>query len=248
MWNQACSQSPDGMTGQKAGIIKRTALQILPCTVSQLLAASQVSSDNFAICDLELNQVSVVGIIRGLAPFVTNIQYSVDDMTGPPLTVKQWVNTEDCAPMTSASPGTYVRVTGSLRSFNGQRSLLAMNIRCIEDPNEITSHTLEVVQAHMHLFGKAFDVNMNTTAASLSGRVLGHPEGLSRNDMSTIQSEVLQVLRGFSDCDPGIGFHELQTQLDYLSPRDIRASLTFLINEGHVFCTIDEHHFRSTEH
>ncbi|XP_074470306.1 replication protein A 32 kDa subunit-like isoform X2 [Sebastes fasciatus] len=212
MWNQACSQSPDGMTGQKAGIIKRTALQILPCTVSQLLAASQVSSDNFAICDLELNQVSVVGIIRGLAPFVTNIQYSVDDMTGPPLTVKQWVNTEDCAPMTSASPGTYVRVTGSLRSFN------------------------------------AFDVNMNTTAASLSGRVLGHPEGLSRNDMSTIQSEVLQVLRGFSDCDPGIGFHELQTQLDYLSPRDIRASLTFLINEGHVFCTIDEHHFRSTEH
>lgn len=25
---------------------------------------------------------------------MTNIQYSVDDMTGPPLNVKQWVNTE----------------------------------------------------------------------------------------------------------------------------------------------------------
>lgn len=39
-------------------------------------------------------QVSIVGIIRGFAPFVTNIRYSVDDMTGPPLNVKQWVNTE----------------------------------------------------------------------------------------------------------------------------------------------------------
>lgn len=36
----------------------------------------------------------------------------------------------------------------------GQRSLLAMNIHCIKDPNEITSHMLEVVQAHMQLFGK----------------------------------------------------------------------------------------------
>lgn len=39
-------------------------------------------------------QVSVVGIIRGSAPFVTNIQYCVDDMTAAPLTVKQWINTE----------------------------------------------------------------------------------------------------------------------------------------------------------
>ena len=37
-------------------------------------------------------QVSVVGIIRGFAPFVTYIQYSVDDMTGPALNVKQWVS------------------------------------------------------------------------------------------------------------------------------------------------------------
>lgn len=39
-------------------------------------------------------QVSLVGIIRGVAPFVTYVQYSVDDMTGPPLKVKLWVHTE----------------------------------------------------------------------------------------------------------------------------------------------------------
>lgn len=39
-------------------------------------------------------QVSIVGVIRGSVPFVTNIQHSVDDMTGPPFIVKQWVNAE----------------------------------------------------------------------------------------------------------------------------------------------------------
>ena len=92
-----------------------------------------------------LRQVSVVGVIRGFLPFVTNIQFSVDDMTGPPLNVKQWVNTEasginlsritngncnfvvkqsisnfsqDSALMTCASPGTYVKLTGNLRNFS----------------------------------------------------------------------------------------------------------------------------------
>ncbi|KAM7383787.1 hypothetical protein PAMA_011242 [Pampus argenteus] len=76
-----------------------------------LLTASNVGSDRFEVCDWELHQnslrvdvfdvllslqVSIVGVIRGLAPFVTNVQYSVDDMTGPPLNVKQWLNAEAC--------------------------------------------------------------------------------------------------------------------------------------------------------
>ncbi|GLD62605.1 replication protein A 32 kDa subunit-like protein [Lates japonicus] len=187
MWNQGHSQSTGGITSHKAVISEKATLQILPCTVSQLLSASQVSNNAFAICDWKLNQVSVVGIIRGYSPFVTNIQYSVDDMTGPPLNVKQWVNAEDCALMTFASPGTYVKVTGTLRSFS------------------------------------VFDVNMNTTLASLSGSCSGgQPEGPLPNCLSTIQDQVLHAIRKSSDCDSGISFHDLKTQLDYLSMRDIR--------------------------
>ncbi|TNN86198.1 Replication protein A subunit [Liparis tanakae] len=255
MWNQACSQASDWMTSSNAGTLKRSTLQLLPCTVSQLLSA-QDSNDAFTVCGWELNQVSVVGVIGGVAPFVTNIQFSVDDMTGPPLNVKQWVNgkaSSEAAPMTSASSGTYVK---------GQRSLLAMNSRRIKDLNEITSHMLDVVHAHQQHFGKVFDVNMNI-AASPSG-------GLDRSGLSPLQAQVLAALRGFSVGHAGLGFHELQAQLDDRSPRDIRyasasppsccmrmtrlclflrrAALTFLTDEGHAFCTIDEHHFRSTEH
>ncbi|XP_072227199.1 replication protein A 32 kDa subunit-like [Leuresthes tenuis] len=227
----------------------RGQFEILPCTVSQLLYASQVNNDSFAICDWELNQISVVGVIRGFAPFVTNIQYSVDDMTGPPLNVKLWVNMEDSTQTTIASPGTYVKVTGSLRNFCGQRSLLAMKIRCIKDLNEITSHMLEVVQAHIQLFGKVFDVNMNTTAAlPPDGSSGAHSEGILPKGLSNVQGQVLCVIRRFSVRDEGISFQDLRTQLDYLGIQDIRTSLAFLIKEGHIFLTIAEHHFKSAEH
>ncbi|XP_034561170.1 replication protein A 32 kDa subunit-like [Notolabrus celidotus] len=250
MWNQACSQSPAGTTSHKAVISKRAFLQILPCTVSQLLSASEVGSDSsFVICDSELNQVSVVGIIRGCAPFVTNIQYSVDDMTGPPLQVKQWVNLKDCAPMTRVPPGSYVKVIGSLRSFRGQRMLLAMDIRSIKDLNEITSHMLEVVEAHMKLCGKAYDVNMNLTASSSSGRVSGNNEeheGLLPNGFSIVQNQVFNVVRKFSVQFEGISLNDLKSQLEDISMRNIRRALTFLIDEGHVFTTVDEQHYKST--
>ncbi|KAM3597018.1 uncharacterized protein V6R79_024744 [Siganus canaliculatus] len=235
------------MTYHNAAISKRATLQILPCTVSQLLSASQVGNDAFAFCDWELNQVSVVGIIRGYAPFVTNIQYSVDDMTGPPLNVKEWVNAEDSA-LIRASPGNYVKVIGNLRNYSGQRSLMAMNIYPIKDLNEITSHMLEVVQAHMKLFGKAFDVNMNATAVSLSGKGGPHPVGIPSVGLSAVHDQVLYVIRRFSVSGEGIGFHDLKAQLHCLSMKDLRESLGFLVREGHIFTTIDDYHFKSTYH
>lgn len=35
-----------------------------------------------------------------------------------------------------------------------QKVLLALNVRGLQELNEITSHMMEVVQAHMQLFGK----------------------------------------------------------------------------------------------
>lgn len=47
-----------------------------------------------------------------------------------------------------------VRLLTSDLCFQGQRFLLALSVRCLQDPNEVTSHMLEVVQAHMQLLGQ----------------------------------------------------------------------------------------------
>lgn len=41
-----------------------------------------------------LSKVTLVGVIRSTDKSMTNIQYKVDDMTGAPMDVKQWVDTE----------------------------------------------------------------------------------------------------------------------------------------------------------
>lgn len=71
-------------------------------TNSNLINLVIVEEDWKTKCFLELHnlcvlpplQVTVVGVIRGVSPFATYILYSVDDMTGPPLKVKLWMNSE----------------------------------------------------------------------------------------------------------------------------------------------------------
>ncbi|XP_029976841.1 replication protein A 32 kDa subunit-like isoform X2 [Salarias fasciatus] len=167
-------------------------------------------------------------------------------MTGPPLVVKQWVNTEE--PLkTLQCQGKYVKVIGSLRNFNGQRSMLAMDVRLITDLNEITSHMMEVVRAHMQLSRKTLDVNMNVLAAA-GTRGAGPPEPGFLRGLSAVQEQVLEAIRRRSYWDQGLGLDELRAELSYLRIADIRTSLAFLLNEGHVFSTIDEHHFKAAEY
>ncbi|XP_049331980.1 replication protein A 32 kDa subunit isoform X2 [Astyanax mexicanus] len=189
-------------------------LCMMPCTVSQLRSASE-QKDSFFINGLEINQVSVVGIIRKYKPYVAYVVYTLDDMTGAPLDVKQWVDLED-ASMNSyvIPPGSYIKVVGSLRSFQHQRSLVAFSIRRLEDLNEITSHMLEVVQAHL--------LNISSSC-----------------------SAVFNLIKSCSLAE-GISVQNLRTALKYMSLYDIRNSLQFLINEGHIFSTVDENHFKAT--
>ncbi|XP_028317602.1 replication protein A 32 kDa subunit-like isoform X1 [Gouania willdenowi] len=224
---------------------KAAALAVLPCTVSQLLSASQSGHDTFTVCHWDINQVSVVGAVRGFSSFFTSVLYSVDDMTAPPLPVKQWLSSEDMKQMSVTPTGAYVKVVGSLRQVSGKIMLVAMHIRCVKDLNEITSHMMEVVQAQMYLSGKMVDVNMNTIPASLHDRYsYAHLETSVLDSFSSAQNQVMDVIRRYSINPHGIGSDKLKTNLDDLSMEDIRKALTFLLSEGHVFSTIDENHFK----
>ncbi|ROL32986.1 Replication protein A 32 kDa subunit [Anabarilius grahami] len=148
------TQSPGGFGspaasqgGEKKG--RTRAQQIVPCTVSQLMSAVQ-AEDVFKVGEVEIAQVTIVGVIRSTDKSTINIQYKVDDMTAAPMDVKQWIDTEDMGVDNSViPPGSYVKVSGNLRSFQNNRSLVAFSVRVLEDMNEVTSHMLEVVNAHM---------------------------------------------------------------------------------------------------
>uniref|UniRef100_A0A4W6DH75 Replication factor A protein 2 n=1 Tax=Lates calcarifer TaxID=8187 RepID=A0A4W6DH75_LATCA len=248
MWNQGnetstvggYTQSPGGFAspalsqgGDKKG--RTRANQIIPCTVSQLMSASQ-ADEAFKVGDVEVAQVTIVGIIRSTDKSMTNIQYKVDDMTGAPMDVKQWVDTEDpSVDSTVLPPGTYVKVSGNLRSFQNHRSVVAFSVRPLEDMNEITSHMLEVVQAHMVLFSSHAQLVSPRTVCSLSC-----------TSCPLLFARVLSLIRSCQDAQ-GISIQDLKQRLSGMSLAVIKQAVEFLSNEGHIFSTIDEDHFKSTD-
>uniref|UniRef100_A0A4W4H674 Replication factor A protein 2 n=1 Tax=Electrophorus electricus TaxID=8005 RepID=A0A4W4H674_ELEEL len=259
------TQSPGGFGspaasqgGDKKG--RTRAQQIVPCTVSQLMTATQ-AEDVFRAGEVEVAQVTIVGIIRSTDKSMTNIQYKVDDMTWAPMDVKQWVDTED--PNVDSSvihPDTYVKVSGNLRSFQNNRSLVAFSVRPLEDMNEITSHMLEVVQAHMLLSkpqammgGGGGGINSSIVPISrpgmsgmgMSGSYSG-ASAMANNGLSPNQNQVLCLIKSCPE-PQGISIQELKQRLSGMNMTVIRQVVDFLSNEGHIFSTIDEDHFRSTD-
>lgn len=252
--------SPSASQGEKKGRMR--AQHIIPCTVSQIKNAVQ-SEDVFRVGEVEVAQVTIVGIIRSMDKSMTNIQYIVDDMTAAPMDVKQWVDTEDpSVDSTVIPPGTYVKVSGNLRSFQNNRSLVAFRVRPLEDMNEITSHMLEVVQAHMALSkpqattGGGGGMGMGSMPTSNMGGMSNMGGGggggyqgasnMASNGLSANQNQVLCLIKSCPDAQ-GISIQELKQRLSGMSVTTIRQVVDFLSNEGHIFSTIDEDHYRSTD-
>uniref|UniRef100_A0A2K6SQV2 Replication protein A C-terminal domain-containing protein n=1 Tax=Saimiri boliviensis boliviensis TaxID=39432 RepID=A0A2K6SQV2_SAIBB len=155
------TQSPGGFgspgPSQAEKKSRARAQHIVPCTISQLLSATLVD-EVFRIGNVEISQVTIVGIIRHTEKAPTNIVYKIDDMTAPPMDVRQWVDTDN------------------------KKSLVAFKIMPLEDMNEFTAHILEVINAHM-----------------------------------------------------------------ILSKGSSQQAVDFLSNEGHIYSTVDDDHFKSTD-
>uniref|UniRef100_A0A673KTK5 Replication factor A protein 2 n=1 Tax=Sinocyclocheilus rhinocerous TaxID=307959 RepID=A0A673KTK5_9TELE len=249
------TQSPGGFGSPAASQggdkkARTRAQQIVPCTVSQLMSAVQ-AEDVFKVGEVEIAQVTIVGVIRSTDKSTINIQYKVDDMTAAPMDVKQWIDTEDMGVDNSViPPGSYVKVSGNLRSFQNNRSLVAFSVRVLEDMNEVTSHMLEVVNAHVqqskpqNTMGGGGGMNLMPSMSSMGST--GSYSGASMmlvNGLSANQNQVSQKCF----IPQGISMQDLKQKLSSMSVTVIRQIVDFLSNEGHIFSTIDEDHFRSTD-
>ena len=100
-----------------------------------------------------LHMVKLVCAVRSSEERSTNVFIDVEDGTG--LTqVKVWVNEGDeCSAIAqlrnaAGREHTYIRVIGQIRDFDGQRQIVANDIRPVSTGNELTHHLLEVAHSY----------------------------------------------------------------------------------------------------
>lgn len=152
--------------------------------------------------------------------------------------------------------GDYVRIMGTIKSFNNKKHVTAQVIRQVTDFNEIPYHFLEAVATHLHftrgpkneggagsngdsrptnLYGvKQEDTAMGGTSAS-------YLFGLSAG-----AQKVVQVLRKYPDTNEGVNV-SLIAQQAKMSLHEVRQARDELVSEGRVYTTHDEDHLAYME-
>jgi len=234
---------------------------LVPVMIRQLHQAVQDTNDDamFMLGSAAVAQVRLVGCIVEMKEQSTSLVYIVEDGTGR-VEVKLWLEQDDNEELASTRAkcceGTYIRVIGNIKEFNGKRHISAFNVRPVEDFNELTHHALEAIFVHMRSEKESSDTK--TAGDGAAPMATGHTaqqssagQGHNNEDdgMSSINKAVLQVFNNASSDEHGL---DRRKAIEMLIPKGfdaqaIRKSIGFLVDEGHLYSTIDEDHLKSTD-
>ncbi|KAM4747203.1 replication protein A 32 kDa subunit-B-like [Rhinophrynus dorsalis] len=177
-------------------------------------------------------------------------------MTAAHMDIRQLVFTDETSCENMVVPlGSCVKVAGHLQSFQNKKSVVAFKIAPIEDMNEFVSHMLEVVQSYMTLNAQGTPLGGGSAMAhSTPGRIgMGESGGTftGGNDMQTNgltphQSQILNLIKSCRGSE-GMAFEDLKKRLHRMNVNTIKQAVEFLSNEGHVYSTVDDEHYKSTD-
>ncbi|KAF9984911.1 replication factor A protein 2 [Modicella reniformis] len=236
-----------------AGAAKKIVNHTLrPVTIKQLLSVTQTHSDgDFKIDGRDLAQVTFIAVVRSNNRQSTQHTYVVEDGTGSIEARRFPSDDDDSADSNIIVDGTYVRVVGSLRQFNGKFTINVHAIRPIHDMNELTYHILEVMYVHVTLtrekddgaamggMSSASHSNYRDHNMTGAGSVGSGADGtLQQQVVDMIQSHPASKTTGVHRRDigsrfaPVIGGHE-----------SVNALLRDMLDNGFLYTGDDDDHF-----
>jgi len=115
----------------------------------------------------------------------------------------------------------------------------------ITDFDEITYHFLDVIHSQLSL-KKTMKDSGNGTAQSTGNNVMSDFGG-SMNDAGLEGSNKV-VFNHIAPCtaEQGISIQQLKEKNRKMGENQLRTCLEWLSNEGHIYSTIDDDHYKST--
>ena len=234
-------------------------------TIKQLKnAPAQANGEQgFTVDGRDLYQVTICGLIRTFDEQQTHLMYTIEDGTDE-IVCKKWLDSDaddrEAEARAQLKEGVMVRVIGQLRSFNHTKSVVAYSIQPITDFNEYTYHFLETIHTHLrHTKGPVpsakpeggaygaptggYGAPARSPGGAYAPPAAPHAAAASLNDL---------VLKFFStkgeSSDMGCTIAEASSALSSsgVGAEQVRAVVDELVNEGHLYSTIDDDHFKAT--
>ncbi|KAI9491173.1 hypothetical protein BDB00DRAFT_510596 [Zychaea mexicana] len=240
--NDSSFNSGGGSTSSRKPMGEQTLRAV---TVKQLANCTITQEGTFKVDNVDLTQVTFVGVIRNVTELSTNISYAVEDGTGK-IEVRLWLDqsetAEDAQKRRDLTEDTYVRVFGRLNNFNNKVNVVAFTIRPVKDYNEINYHFVEATLTHVKF--------TNPAGGSGNGDAMMVDQGAGASSAlgNALHDKIMDVLKQYHDLDEGANIHQVVHQLSNVSSEDkIREAIEYLINEGLCYTTTNDDHIKSTE-
>ncbi|KAJ7774914.1 hypothetical protein B0H16DRAFT_79469 [Mycena metata] len=254
--------TPGGSQASPGGSTRTPASQSLrPVTIAQVRKATQMHSDaDWTVDDIALGQISLVAELYEHRVFTTNRNFGLDDGTGT-INAKMWMDTtteqltevwRGIPPKTRGDlPVVYVRVTGNIKTHNNQKHIHASNIRLVTDYNEVYFHLLETISVNVILHkglpraGQESQQQHTGAAQGQNAYAIQSRPAVSQKYFSPMADAVVQFLSTAPPNDEGFHVGEVAKALN-LSANAMELSDTVdkLIDDGHIFTTIDDSHIQ----
>ncbi|KAJ0622896.1 putative replication protein A [Helianthus annuus] len=239
----------------------RDTFGLVPLTIKQISEASHSGDDksNFNVSGADVVNVSVVGMVFNIVERNTDVTFSLDDGTGK-LDCKRWLNEPfDRLQMEEMREGIYVHVDGHLKSFKGEKHVAVFSVRPVTNFDEITFHFIACIHHHARtskvqkIQGDGENLNstpktpiQNGTSGFVSTLSSQHSVPFNVDGVKGVDQLVLSYLQNPANLanEKGINTDELSQKLKL--PFDkIMESIKTLEEEGVIYSTIDESHYKA---
>ena len=245
---------------------RKSVMNLVPVMIADILCASE--EKGFTVEGYPVGMVEFVGIVKDVHVHPFKITYIIEDESGS-ISVVKWCDGDKAVKSGEVlSKDRYVKVIGVLRSSNfGVTHIMVFWISGVEGQGEVDAHKLGVVHARLKMrqlveaqnsaFGDPNGIYMLSDSVAgfvPSSRYLGSRSSQSSARSSFSRSsfpnpKIESVYKMVQGCtlDEGLHRNELMEMLKgVMSKKDLDDALSYLSDEGHIFSTMDEDHFKTT--
>lgn len=180
----------------------------------------------------------------------TNVAYTIDDSTGV-IEVRLWQNdsdddSEQVRMLRSALvEGVYVHVYGKVQEYNSVKNITGFSIRPLTDHNEIASHLAHAALTHLQNV-RGVAAHQQPRGAGVDAPVVGFQRSAT-NGLTPLQNAIMDVFVQSVSGDNGLSIQEVQRMLPgSYSYQQVQKDIAWMSNEGHLYSTCDDDHYRPT--
>ena len=239
---------------------------IVSVTIKQV-EDSELNDNQIVIDGKSSEFVRVVAVVTAIESASTKIDYRISDGTKSIRAFKWTAENEDVQAEQNIKENSMVCIVGNIKTYQDVKSLFIVSMRPVNDHNEMTHHLLDRMMTHAiatkgpvpgsaaaeAIKNQKVAGNYNAAFSSPSGGMGGGPQIKAELGGDGGDDEAIRVaIRTASAGDEGANYESVMSTLAMqgkhnLSKNIVEKFVTAAMNDGTLYNTIDEDHFKLTD-